>query len=225
MKYPILASFIVFALYFSYIMKKSKKTEKNLEEDFWERERMANATRRKPLEDLNYIKIPLDILPMELFTDIPQIHEFQEQLRTLSGKKIVNFSGYSNTDLKLAYGAPNINLLSEYDQNFTELITYLQSWAALLLQKPDPALPETEPETESTPAEDCKKAARTILEYAVSIGSDICASYEMLADLYQESYEEEKIAELIHNAEELHSPAKRRILAMLEQKAAGEAPK
>ncbi len=198
MKYPILASFIIFLIYLSYTLKKNKKEEKNLEENFWERERLANSTRRQPLEDLDYIEIPFDSLPMDALADAPEIQEFHNRLHSLAEKKIVNFTGYSNTDLKLAYGAPNINLLSEYDQNFTDLITLLQSWAAFLLQYPEQ-----------------KQPAKTILEFAVSIGSDISASYELLIKLYKESGETEKNTSLEEKANELRSLSKGRILSML----------
>lgn len=200
MKYPILASFILFLIYLSYNLKRNKKIEKKQEDDYWERERLANATRRKPLESLHYIKIPFDSLPMDVLTELPEIQEIHTQLHTLSEKKIVNFTGYSNTELKLAYGAPNITLLTEYDENFTNLITLLQRFAVLLSQNNGEA-----------------ENAITILEYAISIGSDISASYELLIKLYQETGEPEKIPELKKTAEQLRSLSKGKILAMLEE--------
>ena len=134
MKYPFFASFIVFGFLFSFSMKRRTKKEKQYVDNFWEREREADSTRRKSLENLDYVAIPLQDLPMDVLGDLPEIEEYHEKLRELSGKKIVNFAGYSNTELKLEYGAPNINLLSEYDRNFEELITLLQEWASLLLQ-------------------------------------------------------------------------------------------
>ncbi|MDE6951651.1 MAG: hypothetical protein K2P64_12180, partial [Lachnospiraceae bacterium] len=134
MKYPFFASFIVFGFLFSFSLKKRAKNEKKYIDNFWERERLANSTRRKPLETLDYIAVPLNSLPLDILAELPEIQAFHEKLRELSEQKIVNFAGYSNTDLKLAYGAPNINLLTEFDRHFEELITLLQEWAAFLLQ-------------------------------------------------------------------------------------------
>ncbi len=117
MKYPFFASFIVFGFLFSFSMKRRTKKEKQYVDNFWEREREADSTRRKSLENLDYVAIPLQDLPMDVLGYLPEIEEYHEKLRELSGKKIVNFAGYSNTELKLEYGAPNINLLSEYDRN------------------------------------------------------------------------------------------------------------
>lgn len=208
MKYPFFASFIVFGFLFSFSLKKRTKTEKKYVDDFWERERLADSTRRKPLETLDYITVPLNDLPLDVLAELPEIQEFHQKLRELSGQKIVNFAGYSNTDLKLAYGAPNINLLSEFDRHFEELITLLQEWAAFLLQNWGEG-------AQACPEEERKQAAKTVLAYAVSIGSDISATYERLIKLYLESGEQGRLPELKKQAEKIRTLPKKRILSMI----------
>lgn len=210
MKYPFFASFIVFGFLFSFSLKKRIKTEEKYVDNFWERERLADSIRRKPLETLDYIAVPFNELPADTLAECPEIQEFLSKLRELSDKKIVNFTGYSNTDLKLAYGAPNINLLSEFDHNFEELITLLQEWASFLLQNWGEG-------ARLCPEEDRKQAAKTILAYAVSIGSDISATYERLIKLYLESGERDKLPELKKQAEKIRTLSKKRILAMIEE--------
>lgn len=208
MKYPFFASFIVFGFLFSFSMKRRTKKEKQYVDNFWEREREADSTRRKSLENLDYVAIPLNDLPMDVLTELPEIKEYHEKIRELAGKKIVNFAGYSNTELKLQYGAPNINLLSEYDQNFEELITLLQDWASLLLQNWGEG-------AQLCPEEERKQAAKKVLAFAVSIGSDITASYEKLVKLYLEYGQQDKIPALREKAEKIRSLSKPRILALL----------
>lgn len=208
MKYPFFASFIVFGFLFSFSLKKRTKKEKQYVDNFWEREREADSTRRKSLENLDYIAIPLKELPMDILTQLPEIKEYHDKIRELADKKIVNFAGYSNTELKLEYGAPNINLLSEYDQNFEDLITLLQEWASLLLQNWGEG-------AQLCPEEERKQAAKKILAYAVSIGTDITASYEKLVKLYLEYGEQEKIPALREKAEKIRSLSKPRILTLL----------
>lgn len=208
MKYPFFASFIVFGFLFSFSLKKRTKKEKQYVDNFWEREREADSTRRKSLENLDYIAIPLGELPMDVLTQLPEIKEYHDKIRELADKKIVNFAGYSNTELKLEYGAPNINLLSEYDQNFEDLITLLQEWASLLLQNWGEG-------AQLCPEEERKQAAKKILAYAVSIGTDITASYEKLVKLYLEYGEQEKIPALREKAEKIRSLSKPRILTLL----------
>ena len=201
MKYPFFASFIVFGFLFSFSMKRRTKKEKQYVDNFWEREREADSTRRKSLENLDYVAIPLQDLPLDVLGDLPEIEEYHEKLRELSGKKIVNFAGYSNTELKLEYGAPNINLLSEYDRNFEELITLLQEWASLLLQNWGEG-------AQLCPEEERKQAAKKVLAFAVSIGSDITASYEKLVKLYLEYGEQDKLPALKEKAQKIR-PQKR----------------
>ena len=208
MKYPFFASFIVFGFLFSFSMKRRTKKEKQYVDNFWKREREADSTRRKSLESLDYVAIPLNDLPMDVLAELPEIKEYHDKIRELAGKKIVNFAGYSNTELKLEYGAPNINLLSEYDQNFEELITLLQDWASLLLQNWGEG-------AQLCPEEERKQAAKKVLAFAVSAGSDITASYEKLVKLYLEYGEQEKIPALREKAEKIRSLSKPRILALL----------
>lgn len=210
MKYPFFASFIVFGFLFSFSMKKRTKNEKKYVENFWERERLADSTRRKSLENLDYITVPLRDLPLDVLSELPEVEEFHNKLRELSGKKIVNFAGRSNTDLKLTYGAPNINLLSEYDQNFEELITLLQEWASFLLQNWGDG-------AQACPEKERKQAAKKILAYAVSVGSDIFATYERLIKLYLEEGELNELSGLREKAEKIRSLSKGRILAMIEE--------
>ena len=214
MKYPFFASFIVFGFLFSFSMKRRTKKEKQYVDNFWEREREADSTRRKSLENLDYVAIPLQDLPMDVLGDLPEIEEYHEKLRELSGKKIVNFAGYSNTELKLEYGAPNINLLSEYDRNFEELITLLQEWASLLLQNWGEG-------AQLCPEEERKQAAKKVLAFAVSIGSAITASYEKLVQLYQEYREQDKLPALKEKAQKIRSLSKPRILALLDEAVKG----
>lgn len=214
MKYPFFASFIVFGFLFSFSMKRRTKKEKQYVDHFWEREREADSTRRKSLENLDYVAIPLQDLPLDVLGDLPEIEEYHEKLRELSGKKIVNFAGYSNTELKLEYGAPNINLLSEYDRNFEELITLLQEWASLLLQNWGEG-------AQLCPEEERKQAAKKVLAFAVSIGSDITASYEKLVKLYLEYGEQDKLPALKEKAQKIRSLSKPRILALLDEAVKG----
>ena len=210
MKYPFFASFIVFGFLFSFSLKKRTKNEKKYIDSFWERERLADSTRRKPLESLDYIAVPLNSLPADILAGLPEIQEFLARLQDLSEKKIVNFAGYSNTELKLAYGAPNINLLSEFDRNFEDLITLLQEWASFLLHNWGEG-------AQLCPEEERKQAAKTVLAYAVSIGSDISATYERLIKLYLESGEQDKLPGLKKQAEKIRTLPKKRILAMIEE--------
>lgn len=198
MKFPFFASFIVLCLLVSYEINKHKNNEQKSIDSFWQKEFSANRTSRKSLDNLNYIKIPLDTFPMSVLTEDPEISEYQETLTELSKEPIVNLTGISNTDLKLKYGAPNINLLSDYDQRYTTLVRTLQSFGKALYDK-------------GYVTEAC-----TVLEFAVSTHTDISSTYKLLVTIYKEQGAIEKISNLLPIARELNSSLKNSIVQMLE---------
>lgn len=179
-------------------IKRHNRSEKNQQEQFWEREKRANQVRRKPLDDLDYVTIPLENLPTAVLAEDVIVQDCLNTLVSLSREKIVNLAGYTNTDLKLTYGTANITALSQYDQNFTLLAQTLQKWADKLHNAGYMA--ET----------------RQILEYAVlSIGTDAGTSYRLLASLYDQDGEQEKVAALYDTALSLTSPSGKTIARTL----------
>lgn len=199
MNLPLFASLIVFLLVLGRVLRKSTKQLKEEQQSFWQRERASNEVRKKPLDDLEYISIPLDKLPIKIFSEDSIIGECVEVLLALSACKIVNLTGISNTDLKFTYGTANITVLSEYDQNYTLLVTTLQKWADRLMDLEDTS------------------SARTVLEYAVSINSDITKTYIMLADIYDKLEASPDIQNLMIAAEKLTTPSGKIILRKLQQ--------
>lgn len=199
MKFPFFASFIVFCLWLGYEIHKRRNKDEKITQSFWEKEAEANHTRRKSLENLNYIKIPFSSLPMDVLTEDSVVAQCHQTLHELSEAPIVNFTGISNTDLKLQYGAPNIDLLSLYDQHYTMLARTLQDWAAALYSGGYPS------------------QARDVLLFAMETHTDISASFKLLATIYQEEGSPEKIHELMQNAEGLNSIMKKSILSMLKE--------
>lgn len=199
MKMPFFASFIIFIIWLTYELHKTRRLSEAKENAFWEKEAEANRTRRKSLDNLNYITIPFDTLPMHIMEEDEKITEYHQLLRSLSDSPIVNFTGYSNTDLKLEYGAPNIDLLIRYDQSYTLLASTLQKWAEMLYN----AGYITE--------------ARTVLEFAMSTDTDVSGSYRLLASIYSEEGQPEKIDGLLQQAQKLRSGSKSIIVRILKE--------
>ena len=240
MKTLFLSSLISFCLLIFLLNKRHSKMEKSMKDAFWKREEEANHTRRKSLDNLPYITIPLEELPLacHITDDAADIRntndtadvrntgdaaavrntgdaaavrntddaaanetiseECKEILRSLSTQKIVNLTGYTNTDLKLSYGTANITCLTEYDQNYTLLVSTLQKWAEVLYRG------------------GAKKECRQVLEYAVSIGTDVSHTYFLLADLYDEEGESDLKYSLIEKASGLSSLSSKVIVRTLQ---------
>ena len=195
----LLASSIVLALVLARTIKKQKKIKNADEKSFWEKERQSNSVRRKSLDSLNYIHIPMDNLPMDIMAEDSRIMEYQALIRELSNQPIVNFTGYTNTDLKLEYGTANITVLSEYDQNYTVLVRTLQDWADILYEA------------------GYIYEARVLMEFAVSTGTDISRTYYKLAAIYASRGENFQIEELIKQAENLRTLNKNSIVRTLQE--------
>ncbi|MBR4169281.1 MAG: hypothetical protein IKR47_06120 [Lachnospiraceae bacterium] len=173
---------------------------KEIEEQFWDRERKANSTRRKPLTDLDFISIPYDSLPFTGEVGNPVIMENEAFLLGLKDAKIVNLNGISNTDLKLRYGVANLTDLTEYDQNYTEMIRTLADWG-----------------------EELQKLGRTeeavkVLEFGISSHTDIRKNYLILADIYEAEKKYDEIERLIEEAEKLTSLTRDSILTELKKR-------
>ena len=193
------ASVLIGSAAIALYLLKSKKNDSAQREDFWEREVRANSTRRKPLDDLDYIRLSPEDFPMELLNDIPKAEDYKHIIQSLSELPVVNFTGISNTELKLRYGAPNIDLLMSYDQNYTLLVRTLQQWAQMLYDA------------------GYVDEARRMLEFSVSTGTDVSATYRLLCQIYTEQHTPEKIGELYPIAEMLNSAMQKTIVRILQE--------
>ena len=199
MNFILNASALIFsAAVFLYLLK-TKKNDTAAQDDFWARERAANSTRRQPLDDLDYIKLPIEEFPMTLLQDIPKVEDYKQIIRSLSELPIVNFTGISNTELKLRYGAPNIDLLMSYDQNYTLLVRTLQQWAQALYDN------------------GYIDESRQMLEFSVSTGTDVSLTYRLLCQIYKEQNTPEKIGSLYPIAEMLKSAMQKPIVRILQE--------
>ena len=132
MKFPFLASIIIVAFFFNVSMRRVSRKEEAREMSFWEKERKSNNVRRKSLENLDYICIPVDVLPFGTSGSNKELENSEQNVLALKDEKIVNLTGITNTDLKLEYGTANITELSLYDQNYTALVRALQNWGKAL---------------------------------------------------------------------------------------------
>lgn len=181
--YPLFASFIIFVIFFSWSMHRHKNDDPLQNDVFFNRERIANSTRKKSIADLAYIEIPASLLlPFELAVsdtnyslsevastiDLEDFKEYYKQLDTLTNRKILNLTGLTNTDLKLAYGVANITHLISYDENYTILITTLHSIAVIYHKL------------------GFLEIAKDFLEFSIQTHCDITASYLLLAEIYLE---------------------------------------
>jgi predicted Zn-dependent protease len=187
-----LALLIIFAAILHHEIRKNSDAQQSLEDRFWRREQEANFTRRKDISNLNYLTIPLEKIPQNLHT------EAENTLVRLSSCQMLNLAGKTNTDLKLEYGAANLEALSGFDDNFTEFVRTVPVYAKELIEAGQ------------------ADAAQELLELAVSYQADGSAVYTTLADLYRQAGQGARIDSLVETVSEMvETPGKKIILEKL----------
>lgn len=212
----ILFCVLVLCIWIHYENKKSSNAEKKESDTFWKKEHEADFVRKKDISSLEYITIPVKELPfgildgisektipessgdettpaeadLQLGKTVSAIKNCEQTVLNLSQKKILNLTGITNTELKLTYGAANLDELSSYDQNFTVLARTLHQWACAL-----DSLGFT-------------REAQTVLEFGIASGSDVSGSYALLARIYRIQGNVEGLDALLSRAETLNSLTK-----------------
>ena len=194
--YPIFGCFLIFIVWLTYELRKSRRKMNEQTSSFWEKEAAANLTRRVSPDSLPYIQIPLDRFPIGKYQD-SVLSTCESTLQSLSTKKILNLTGKTSTELKAEYGPANLSLLDECDMNYTELVKTIASYGS--------RLHELNHDQESI----------TVLEFGIAILTDICSNYKLLAMLYAKQGEHDKIEGLIQTAEQLDSLMKHHIIESL----------
>ena len=67
MKFPFLASVVIFMVVLHHNLRKGKKIGKRQEDSFWKKEYEANTTRKQPLDDLQFITFQLQSIFLFIF--------------------------------------------------------------------------------------------------------------------------------------------------------------
>ena len=161
--FPFLVIFIVFCLILTFYIRKNDSAQQKAQDDFFEKERRSNAVRKKDISKLDYISIPLDKIPVKLESST------ENTIFALAEKPMLNFVGISNTDLKLQYGTANLDILTEYENNFLEFVALLPDYATELVEAGQ------------------KESAIMLLEFAVSVNADSRKIDNLLASLKEQS--------------------------------------
>lgn len=203
---PFLCIFIIVTIYITIRRRGAERSREEMWDDFLKREQEANWTRKQDISNLDYITLPLNALSIGKY-EHEELQTYEASLRELSEQPICNLNGISNTDLKLRYGVANLAALSQYDTNYSTLLSLLANYGEKLFTLSH------------------QEEAKQVLEYALSLGTDVGKTYELLAAIYEYEGCPEKIDVLCEAAEKISSIRKDSILRKLnERKNPPEAP-
>lgn len=197
MLFPFLTIFIAFLLFLAFRYRKISKTSEEQQAAFWKRELQANATPAQDITDLPYLTIPLTKFPLD-FSEDSVVLDIERQLQELSEQKILNLNGVTNTELKVRYGVPNLNTMTEIGERYNQLTLLLMDYADALLEA------------------DRRIDAITVLEYGVVIKSDISRNYTLLADCYMQQEQPQRVQYLRDQVNAMDLPLKSAILRRLD---------
>ncbi|MCR5691294.1 MAG: hypothetical protein K6G62_03655 [Eubacterium sp.] len=193
-----LTCFFIFMFWLTYEMHKSKKEAKEESDAFWAREDAANSARNKDISNLPLVKIQEDDLPI-FETGDESVHYYVGRVREIIKMPMMDFSDYSNTDLKLAYGVGNFKTLSQYDETFHAFLLDLSNLARAYYTA------------------GMKEAAIETYLFAIKEGSRRLSDFESLARIYLETDHPEKLSQLLSQVREMNLPHQESIEKTLQE--------
>lgn len=181
-----LTSILLATLIINGAIRRSNRFDKEKRRRYLEREEKASRTPSQNLDKIRWIKIP-DSLPLDTMPEDSKASKISESIHNLSLKKITNLSGFTNTDLKLEYGAVNLKELSAADSNCIVLLRNISSLAEIYIKN------------------DHYDEAMQLLQFAVEAGSDDPKQFEALSSYYLEDENYDAIYRLKEIADKLNS--------------------
>ena len=183
-----MASVMLMGLVINNAIRRSNIRSKKTNEAFWEHERSSYKAPSRPTDDLEYVSFPPG-LPIGIPVDDPSLEECQRILKTLSGERIINLSGITNTDIRMSYGKENLPELSKADARYTTLLRSLNTLASGYLGL------------------NYGNEAKVLLEFALSIGSDIKESWINLGRCYLKEDDFDSLSSLRSRADASEQPS------------------
>jgi len=191
---------IVYLLCFK--TRKRNLRQEDLYREFLDAEHHANFSRKKDPDPEEYLKIDPHTLPIRNYPDEPTyarvVARQNNILNVASLPMIYNIRGMSNRELKLKYGAANLDRMVTYEENYDRFIHHLLEWATALT-----ALGNT--------ADAC-----TVLKAAIEYHCDRSQAYTMLAGLISDRGELDALRKKAQSI--LSGSAAERTLAYIDMK-------
>lgn len=178
---PVLFFLGILIIFQTFLRRSTKKSEKN-KKAFIEEEREASFVRAKDIEQTKFIKPDiekLNVLKEEEAKTEREIYAYglQKSVLEKASKPMLHFE-QNNLELKKMYGPANLESIILYEENYNSFLNKLNSFSKALADA------------------DRKKEAIQILEEGIELGLDFSRSFILLADLYYEQNEIDKLKKL-----------------------------
>jgi len=202
---PLLYIWTIIAFFvFHHHLRKNAKVQEDVTKAFWQKEESSLVVRKKELAEEDYLhpSLTLDQLKGEdWYKALGQsgLYRYEQHLKELLDKAMVNFQHMSNTDLRLTFGTANLTVISDYEENWNSYLTTLYTLGKKLL------------ETGET------DYGIQLLEEGVRMGTDNRYHFLLLGQHYKATKNQQAFEDLVVRASSLESLTKTALLKALEE--------
>ncbi|MBR1445246.1 MAG: hypothetical protein IJ583_17130 [Firmicutes bacterium] len=175
-------AFFLLTLAVQIMVRRSNNGFEQMKKEFAEREMKANNTRIKGIDESLFVIPDTTGLPFREYEETEENKRIIKKQTAVSKKsafKMIRFPEVmTNTDIKLNYGANNFDMLIMYEEHYNGYIRALLEWGEELIKM------------------DMSDDAQMVLQNAVDFNSDLGKTYTLLAKIYYEKNEREKLKDL-----------------------------
>jgi argininosuccinate lyase len=166
-------------LYLAISGSRHSKKQDEIKRRFLEEEDEANRVRKKEIDPDLFYTADLSALP-----EIPESDP--HQIIRCAKRKMIHFTEpISNLELKKKYGQTQMDIIAQYEENFSEFLKSLTKWAESLM-------------------EENQSDALLILETVVAHGGEFRDAYKLSADIYVEKNDKSGMDALLAQTEKNH---------------------
>lgn len=201
---PLLYIWTIIAFFvFHHHLRKNAKAQEDVTKAFWKKEESSLVVRKKELVDEDFIHPSLtgDQLKGEDWyktQDQSALFRYEQHLKELLDKPMVNFQHMSNTDLRLNFGTANLTVVREYEENWNGYLTNLFTLGKKLFESG-----ETDYSIQ-------------LLEEGIEMGTDNRYHFLLLGQHYKATKNHQAFDDLVVRAQSLESLTKTALLKALE---------
>lgn len=182
-------------------LKKTNSGFRKKIDNFQKREMKANSTIRHNLSELPYVFPKKENLPIKEYDNpdkFKKIIKLQKAALKKTELDMIKFQEeYTNTDLKLMYGNNNLEKIMFFEEHYNGYVRILQEWAEALIA-----------------LENIDDAEIVLLE-AIQMKTDLSKTYTMLADIYAQKNDSQKLNELLEKTNEIKIYQKDKIISYI----------
>lgn len=160
---------IIFAI-IRLLITRAKKPYAEDFKNYIARDRESNYSRKKDIPKELMVTPGYDALQLGVYPeaeDFKTLHNMLARCERASKLTMVKpFQGKSNIDLKMEFGAVNLDVITSYEDNYTKYLHSLNNLAKELIKQ------------------GFYRDAETVLHECIGFGSDLTLTFKLLADIY-----------------------------------------